>query len=283
MNRKQSAPTTTDTAAECVARACRRLESGQPVPKVADLAREAGMTSSRFHRLFKQVSGVTPHAYAQNVRWQRAQVELRQAPGVTDAMYAAGFQSSGRFYAESTARLGMTPTKLRARGRGETIRFALGACSLGQVLVAESTRGVCAIMLGDDPEALLEDLQRRFARAELVGAEPGYESRVAQVVGLIEAPASNADLPLDIRGSAFQQRVWQALRAIPAGETASYAEIARRIGQPTAARAVARACADNKLAVAIPCHRVVRSDGGLSGYRWGVERKRRLLERESAP
>ncbi len=271
----------TSTPAERVARACRQIENADPAPTVAQLARQAGMATRRFHQIFKQIAGVTPHAYAQAVRWRRAERKLAHTTTVTEAMHAAGFESTGRFYADSNARLGMTPKQRRAGGSGETIRFALGECSLGQVLVAESERGVCAIMLGDDPDALLEDLQKRFARADLVGAEAGYETRVAQVVGLIESPASDPALPLDIRGTAFQQRVWQALRAIPAGETASYAEIARRIGQPTASRAVARACADNKLAVAIPCHRVVRSDGGLSGYRWGVARKRALLKREA--
>lgn len=268
--------------AERVARACRRIESSAHTPSVAELAREAGMASSQFHRIFKQIAGVTPHAYAQEVRWQRAGRELERASSVTEAMHSSGFESSGRFYSDSTARLGMTPSRLRKAGQGETIHFALGACSLGTVLVAESARGVCAIMLGDDPDELLQQLQQRFAAAELIGDDARYEEHVALVVGLIESPASDSDLPLDIRGTAFQQRVWQALRSIPAGETASYAEIAQRIGQPTAARAVARACADNRLAVAIPCHRVVRSDGGLSGYRWGVERKRKLLQREAA-
>jgi AraC family transcriptional regulator of adaptative response/methylated-DNA-[protein]-cysteine methyltransferase len=176
----------------------------------------------------------------------------------------------------------MTPAAYRAGGAGARIRFAVGECSLGSILVAQSDRGLCAILLGDDPDALLRDLQDRFPKATLLAGDAGFEAVVAAVVGAVEAPRLGLDLPLDVRGTAFQQRVWQALRAIPPGATASYAEIARRIGAPAAVRAVAGACAANPLVVAIPCHRVVGSDGGLSGYRWGIERKRTLLERESA-
>lgn len=160
------------------------------------------------------------------------------------------------------------------------IRFAIGQCALGALLVAQSERGMCAILLGDEPEALRDDLRQRFPQAELIDGDADTERLLAQVVAFVEAPRLDLDLPLDVRGTAFQQRVWQALRAIPAGSTVSYAELAERIGAPKAVRAVAGACAANALAVAIPCHRVVRSDGGLSGYRWGVERKRALLERE---
>lgn len=200
---------------------------------------------------------------------------------MTEAIHGAGYGSNGRFYASAKAMLGMTPTRFRAGGQGLTIRFAVGECSLGAILVAATERGVCAILLGDDPDALVRDLEHRFPRAELLGGDPGFESLVAQVVGLVERPALGTELPLDIRGTAFQQRVWQALRKISAGSTATYSEIARRIGAPEAVRAVAGACAANPLAVAIPCHRVVRTDGGLSGYRWGIERKRRLLDREA--
>jgi len=176
----------------------------------------------------------------------------------------------------------MTPTAVRRGGEGAAIRFAIGEASLGAVLVAATDKGVCAIMLGDDPDRLARELQDRFPRAELVGGDPAFERIIAQVVGLIEAPGQSLDLPLDIRGTAFQERVWQALRAIPPGRTATYAEIARAVGRPKAARAVAQACAANPLAIAIPCHRVVRADGDVSGYRWGVERKRALLDREAA-
>jgi AraC family transcriptional regulator of adaptative response/methylated-DNA-[protein]-cysteine methyltransferase len=201
---------------------------------------------------------------------------------VTAAIYDAGFNSSGRFYEKSTEMLGMTPTQYRAGGANEEIRFAVGQSSLGAILVASSRKGVASILLGDDPEVLVRNLQDRFPHAELVGGDAAYEALVARVVGFVEAPALGLDLPLDVRGTAFQQRVWQALQDIPIGQTVSYADIARRIGAPKAVRAVAGACAANTLAVAIPCHRVVKSDGALSGYAWGVERKRALLDREAA-
>jgi AraC family transcriptional regulator of adaptative response/methylated-DNA-[protein]-cysteine methyltransferase len=201
---------------------------------------------------------------------------------VTEAIYGAGFNSNGRFYAVASDILGMMPANYRSGGERAVIRFAVGECSLGAVLVAATERGVCAILLGDDPEALVRDLEDRFPRGKLVGGDAAFEQLVAKVVGLVEAPALGLDLPLDVRGTAFQHRVWQALRSIPAGSTATYSEVATRIGSPSSVRAVAQACASNPVAVAIPCHRVVRTDGGLSGYRWGVERKRTLLERESA-
>ena len=199
----------------------------------------------------------------------------------TEAIYAAGFNSGGRFYDPANDTLGMTPSAWRAGGAATEIRFAVGQCSLGAILVAATARGVCAILLGDDADALARDLQDRFRRARLIGGDAGFEQWVATVVGFVEASALGLNLPLDVRGTAFQQRVWQALREIPAGSTASYAEIARLIGAPKSVRAVAQACGANRLAVAIPCHRVVRHDGALSGYRWGVERKRALLEREA--
>ena len=201
---------------------------------------------------------------------------------MTDAIYEAGFNSGGRFYAGSDRMLGMTPTAYRAGGSKAEIRFAVGECSLGSILVATSARGVCAILLGDDPDALVRDLQDRFPRAVLIGGDRPFEQTVARVVGFVEAPGLGLDLPLDIRGTAFQQRVWEALRAIPVGKTVSYSELAARIGSPRSVRAVAQACAANALAVAIPCHRVVSRDGAVSGYRWGVERKRALLAKEGA-
>jgi len=175
----------------------------------------------------------------------------------------------------------MTPTRFRSGGSGAAIRFAVGECSLGSILVAATDKGVCAILLGDKPEALVRELEDRFPKATLIGGDKDFEQWVAKVVGFVEAPALGLDLPLDVRGTAFQQRVWQALRKIPAGATVTYSQIAQRIGEPKAVRAVAHACASNAIAVAIPCHRVVRNDGALSGYRWGVERKRALLEREA--
>ncbi len=267
--------------AAVAAKLCREIEAAEQTPTLDELAARAGMSSYHLHRVFKAVTGLTPRAYAAAHRAKRVRAELDSAPSVTDAIYGAGYNSSGRFYAESDRVLGMTATRYRAGGAGSDIRFAVGVCSLGSILVAASERGVCAIMLGDDPDALLRELQDRFPRANLVGGEAEFERLVARIVGLVEHPRLGLDLPLDVRGTAFQQRVWQALRAIPAGKTATYSEIAKRIGAPTAVRAVAQACAANALAVAIPCHRVVRSDGSLSGYRWGVERKRALIEREA--
>ena len=267
--------------AQAVARACRIIDEAEQAPDLDSLAQAVGMSRFHFHRIFKAHTGITPKAYASARRTARLQQGLGVAPSITDALYDAGFGSSGRFYAASAGALGMTPGRYRAGGQGETIRFAVGACSLGAILVAATASGICAILIGDEPEPLLRDLQERFPQADLVGAEPGFEQTVAQVVGLVEAPRLGLDLPLDVRGTAFQRRVWEALRAVPAGSTVSYTELAARIGLPTGARAVAGACAANPVAVAIPCHRVVRTDGALSGYRWGVERKRTLLDREA--
>jgi AraC family transcriptional regulator, regulatory protein of adaptative response / methylated-DNA-[protein]-cysteine methyltransferase len=270
--------------AALIEKACRLLErsaaAGERGPSMAQLAAALELSGAHLHRLFKRVTGVTPAQYARAHRAQRARHSLRQAPRITDALYEAGYGSSSRFYAESTGRLGMTPRRYRGGGAREQIRFALGECSLGSFLVAASERGVAAITLGEDPQSLLRGLQDMFPKATLVGADAGFEALVSKVVGLIDDPRAPLDLPLDVRGTAFQQRVWKALRGIPAGSTRSYAQLARQIGRPGAARAVAGACAENRIAVAIPCHRVVRTDGSLSGYRWGVERKSTLLARE---
>jgi AraC family transcriptional regulator of adaptative response/methylated-DNA-[protein]-cysteine methyltransferase len=269
--------------AAMVAEICRAIEAAEEAPTLDELARMAGMSPYHFHRVFKAVAGVTPKAYADAHRAKRVRDELARSDGtVTAAIYGAGFNSSGRFYETSNRVLGMKPTDYRAGGANTEIRFAIGECSLGSILVASSERGVCAILLGDDPDALARDLQDRFPQARLIGGDAEFETLVAKVVGFVEAPALGLDLPLDVRGTAFQQRVWRALREIPAGKTVSYADIAGRIGAPKSVRAVAQACAANAIAVAIPCHRVVRNDGALSGYRWGVARKRALLERESA-
>ncbi len=240
------------------------------------------MSPSYLQRTFKAVTGVSPREYAAAHRNERVRESLHAKSSVTQAIFDAGFNSSGRFYERLTQLLGMTPARYRAGGAGETIRFAVGESQLGSVLVASSERGVVAILLGDDPEALVRDLQDRFSQATLVGGDSEYERLVARVVGFVENPRIGLDLPLDVRGTAFQQRVWNALQAIPAGASASYSEIASRIGAPKAARAVAAACAANSLAVAIPCHRVVRADASAGGYAWGVHRKRMLAERERA-
>ncbi|MGH8808810.1 MAG: bifunctional DNA-binding transcriptional regulator/O6-methylguanine-DNA methyltransferase Ada, partial [Noviherbaspirillum sp.] len=263
-----------------VTEACRIIEESETMPRLEDLAARVGVSMYHFHRVFKQVTGLTPREYAAAHRDKRVRKQLGTGASVTSAIFDAGYNSNGRFYAKSNEVLGMTPSRYRAGGVNTEIRFAVGECSLGAILVAQSERGVCAILMGDDPDALARDLQDRFPRATLIGGDHAFEQTVAKVVGFVEAPGIGLDLPLDVRGTAFQQRVWQALREIPAGRTASYTEIAGRIGAPKAVRAVAQACAANALAVAIPCHRVVRTDGGLSGYRWGVERKRALLERE---
>ena len=277
---KPDQPALEKRQAALVARACRVMETAASTPNLAALAKGAGLSRHHFHRVFKAVTGLTPRAYAAAHRARRVRDTLRRSRTVTDAVYEAGFNSGGRFYATSERVLGMTPTEYRAGGSHAEIHFAVGECSLGSILVAQSAKGVCAILLGDDPDALVRDLQDRFPRAALVGGDERFERLVARVVGFVEAPALGLDLPLDVQGTAFQQRVWQALREIPPGTTVSYAEMAARIGSPASVRAVAQACAANRLAVAIPCHRVVKRDGALSGYRWGVERKRALLEKE---
>ena len=268
--------------AAAVTSACRLIETSEDLPGLDTLAGTAGMSRFHFHRVFKSLTGLTPKAYAVAHRAQQVRDRLPRSRSVTEAIYSAGFNSNARFYAQSAQVLGMKPARFRAGGVGTAIRFAVGECSLGSILVAATEKGVCAISMGDNPDTLLRELQDRFSRAQLIGGDPLFEQWVAQVVGLVEAPAIGLVLPLDVRGTAFQQRVWQALRDIPAGSTTSYTQLAERIGAPKAVRAVASACAANVLAVAIPCHRVVRSDGTLSGYRWGVERKRALLKREAA-
>ena len=264
-----------------IERVCRLIERAETMPSLETLARHAKMSMFHLHRTFKAVTGLTPSAYSSAHRARRVRETLGRSKTVTDAIYDAGFNASSRFYEGANEALGMTPTTFRNGGTNTVIHFAVGECSLGSILAARTDRGVCAVLIGDDPLRLVHDLQDQFPKAELVGNESGYEDLVAKVVGLIEQPRIGLDLPLDIRGTAFQQRVWRALQQIPVGTTATYTEIAAAIGMPTAVRAVAQACGANALAVAIPCHRVIRNDGALSGYRWGVERKRALLDRET--
>jgi AraC family transcriptional regulator of adaptative response/methylated-DNA-[protein]-cysteine methyltransferase len=278
---KPNQPSLIGQHAAKVVEACRILEESDAVPGLKALAQRIGVSPYHFHRVFKQVTGLTPREYAVAHREKRVRNELGRSGTVTQAIFDAGYNSNGRFYEKSNRVLGMTPTNYRGGGANTEIHFAVGECSLGAILVAQSDRGVCAILMGDDPDELARDLQDRFPRAHLIGGDREFEQLVAKVVGFVEAPAIGLDLPLDVRGTAFQQRVWRALHEIPAGETASYTEIANRIGSPKSVRAVAQACAANALAVAIPCHRVVRNDGGLSGYRWGVERKAALLKKEA--
>jgi len=265
---------------QMVAAACRLIEAAETPPNLEKLANQAGMSAFHFHRVFKAETGLTPKAYTSAARARRVRGELGESGTITDAIYGAGFNSNSRFYEASAGLLGMRPRDYRDGGRYAEILFAVGECSLGAILVAQSQQGICAILLGDDPDALVRDLQDMFKKAKLIGGDAEFEKLVAQVVGFIEAPALGLNLPLDVRGTVFQERVWQALREIPPGSTVSYSVIAERIGSPKAVRAVAQACAANHIAVAIPCHRVVRRDGDISGYRWGIERKRELLQRE---
>jgi AraC family transcriptional regulator, regulatory protein of adaptative response / methylated-DNA-[protein]-cysteine methyltransferase len=267
--------------AALVAKACRIIEESEKEPSLEELADAVGRSESYFHRVFKATTGLTPKGYGAAHRARKVRQGLASGNTVTEAIYDAGFNSSGRFYEKATDMLGMTPSQYRAGGTNEEIKFAVGQASLGAILVASSKKGVAAILLGNDPDELVRNLQDRFPKAHLIGADRDYEALVARIVGFIETPRIGLDLPLDVRGTAFQQRVWRALREIPVGQTIGYAELARRIGSPQGARAVAAACAANNLAIAIPCHRVVRNDGSLSGYAWGVERKRALLNREA--
>ena len=263
-----------------MAKACRIIETSDSPPSLAALAEGAGLSPYHFQRVFKRVVGVTPREYGVALKTGRARTELRARNTVTEAIYGAGYGSSSRFYERANETLGMTPREFRQGGGGVTLRFAIERSQLGLVLVAGTARGICAVQFGDDRAVLERGLRREFPRARVENAGRDFNSWVKAVVAHIEAPARRIELPLDIRGTAFQHRVWQALRKIPAGATSTYAEIAATIGNPRAVRAVGRACAANPVAVVVPCHRVVRSDGNLSGYRWGIRRKRELLRRE---
>jgi AraC family transcriptional regulator, regulatory protein of adaptative response / methylated-DNA-[protein]-cysteine methyltransferase len=263
------------------ARICRAIEAAETPPSLTALARAEGLGPTYLQRAFQAATGMSPKAYADAVRARRVRARLADGARVTDAVYDAGFGSATRFYDRAEALLGMAPARFRDGGRGERLRFAIGEGSLGTILVASSDRGIAAILLGDGPDAVLRDLQGRFSKAELIGGDAHYEALVAQVVAFVDRPNAGLGLPLDIRGTLFQQRVWAVLQAIPPGTTTTYAEIAQAIGAPRAVRAVAGACAANPLAVAVPCHRVVRRDGALSGYAWGIERKRALLAIEA--
>jgi AraC family transcriptional regulator of adaptative response/methylated-DNA-[protein]-cysteine methyltransferase len=264
-----------------IERACWLIREAEAPPWLGDLAFSAGLSPGYFPRQFKRYLGVTPKEYAMTWRARKLRDGLPGAETVAGAILGAGFGSIGRAYQGAADALGMTPAEFRAGANGRAIRYATARTPLGWVLAASTEVGLRGIELGDSVEELEARLRRRFAGAELAGDDPAFADRLRRVVALIEDPGGGHDLPLDVRGTAFQHRVWDALRALPVGSTATYAEVARSIGRPSAARAVARACASNELAVAIPCHRVVRGDGGLGGFRWGVGRKRALLDAEA--
>lgn len=270
-----------ETHAAIIAKVCRVIEASENLPTLDSLAANAGLSPWYFQRLFKSITGLTPKDYATALKAKRMRSGLGNSGTITEAIVDAGYGSGSRFYEKSKQLLGMTPKRYRAGGQEMDIRFAVGECSLGAILVASSQLGICSILLSDDPDHLARELQDSFPHANLIGGDSAFEQLIAKVIGFVEMPNTGLDLPLDIRGTAFQQRVWQALNNIPPGTTVTYTELAKRIGMPSAIRAVASACAANKLAVAIPCHRVVRTDGSPSGYRWGVERKQALLKREA--
>jgi AraC family transcriptional regulator of adaptative response/methylated-DNA-[protein]-cysteine methyltransferase len=277
---KPNAANGADAQADKIAAACRMIETAETAPSLEALAAQAGLSPYHFHRVFKAATGLTPKAYAVAHRNKRVREALKGDKSVTEAIYEAGFNSTGRFYADATPSLGMTPGAYRAGGTDAQIRYAIAKCTLGNMLVAATDKGVCALFFGDDPAELEQELRDRFPRAELVKGDRTFKDLVAKVVAYVEAPAKKMDLPLDVQGTAFQHRVWTALREIPPGETVTYGDIARRIGKPDAVRAVGAACGANRIAVVIPCHRVVGSSGKLTGYRWGVKRKQALLDRE---
>lgn len=274
-------PPLAERHAALVADLCRRIDAADTPPRLADLADAAGLTPAHLQRVFKAVTGLSPRAWFDASRARRLQAGLADSASVTDALLDAGYPAASRFYTQADAVLGMTPSTWRKGGAGTDIRFGVGQCNLGAILVAATPRGLCAVTLGDDPAQLAADLEARFPRARLIPGDADFEQWMAKVIGFVEAPRTGLDLPLDLAGTAFQLRVWQALRAIPPGSTLSYTQLAERLGLPKAVRAVAGACAANPVAVAIPCHRVVRVGGALAGYRWGLERKRALLDREA--
>ncbi len=267
--------------AESIARCCRRLEEADETPSLSELAAEAGLSQAYFHRLFKQTLGVTPRQYAASHRMGRFRHQLERSSTVTEAIYAAGFGSSSRAYENVSSRLGMTPSTYQKGGRGLTIRYATAPCSLGRVVVAATDHGICAIELAGAEDAADELLRRRFPNAQITLADDNFTGLIAAVASFVDAPDQALDLPIDVLGTAFQRRVWQALRQIPLGSTVSYSELAAQLGNPGATRAVASACAANPLALLVPCHRVGRADGGIGGYRWGVERKLAIRQLET--
>ncbi len=275
-------PTQAARHAAAVAKACRLIESAESTPSLAELAALVEMSRFHFHRIFREITGITPGKYAAAHRAEKVRGSLQKCASVTTAIYDAGFNSSSPFYDSSSATLGMSPKEYQQGGKGVAIHFAITPCPLGLVLVAGTAKGICRVSFGHDTNSLEAEVRVAFPNASFEKPDKAFTGWVKNLVAHLRRPSEKLDLPLDIRCTAFQQRVWQALREIPPGETASYSEIAVRIGKPTAARAVARACATNPVAVAIPCHRVVGTNGALTGYRWGIERKQQLLQQEGA-
>jgi AraC family transcriptional regulator, regulatory protein of adaptative response / methylated-DNA-[protein]-cysteine methyltransferase len=263
-----------------VIKACRIIDSASRAPALPELARAVGLSPSHFHRLFRSALGITPRAYAETRRVERLRERLGSGTTVTGAMLEAGFASGSRLYETADDHLGMKPGTVQRQGRGEQIQYVFTRCSLGWLAVAMTARGICHVGLGDTRAEVRQELAGRFRHATLQASKAGSRQWIRMVVNQIDGKPAGNGLPLDIRGTAFQRRVWEALQAVPAGTTVTYSRIARMIGKPAAVRAVARACAANELAVLIPCHRVVRNDGIPGGYRWGAQRKGKLLERE---
>jgi AraC family transcriptional regulator, regulatory protein of adaptative response / methylated-DNA-[protein]-cysteine methyltransferase len=269
--------------AEHVRRACELIRASETGLSLDELAKAVGLSSFYFQRVFKRVSGVTPREYARELREERAREALRRNGSVTGAIYEAGYNANSRFYERSAKMLGMRPREFGAGGGGQEIRYSVVKSALGQVLIAGTKRGICAVHFGESAAELESLLQKSFSRARIVEGDAEFKRWVSSVVQSINEADSAKELPLDLRGTVFQQRVWKALREIPKGTTTTYSKLAEKLGTPRAVRAVARACATNQVAVLVPCHRVVRSDGNLAGYRWGLERKRKLLSREQKP
>lgn len=277
---KPDGPSQERTRHDLVLQACQAIEQSESGLLLDDLAAKVGLSPHHFHRIFKAGTGLTPKQYHKAVQARRVTLALQGASSVTEALYDAGFSSSGRFYEDASSNLGMSPSSFRQGGAGEQIRHTIEPCSLGMLLVAATPRGVCAIEFADSRDVLLARLQARFSKAVLQAGDDQFKQWVAQILRYLDQPTGALDLPLDVQGTVFQRRVWKALQEIPTGQTLSYTELAQRLGQPTAVRAVASACANNQIAVAIPCHRVVRAGGALAGFRWGLERKAELLRRE---